>query len=293
MKKLFTGVATALVTPFKKNEIDFTAMGRHINAQIAQGVDALIVLGTTGEASTLTLNEKHAVIAFAMEVVAGRIPVIVGIGGNNPANIIELGQYAKSQGVAGVMVTAPYYNKATQAGLVRFFTTIAGTLKMPMIVYNVPGRAGVNILPQTLAEISRHRWVAGIKEASGDIGQIAEAVRLSKKPVYGGDDGLALPCYSVGCVGIISVASNVDVQSVKDIWLAHKRSANTLARSLFYEQLPFYRALFCEVNPIPVKYVLSTKGVCRNELRLPLTPLTSELQALFHPSLGTSVNPSK
>jgi len=274
-KKLFTGVCTALVTPFTKHhDVDYLALARLINSQIEFGVDALLVLGTTGEAPTLSLDEKKSIINFATEIVKGRVPLIVGIGGNNPDSIIHLGQFAKGAGADGVMVSAPYYNKATQEGLVEFFKVISAEVKLPMIVYNVPGRCGVNILPETASEIARDKYVVGIKEASGNIEQIQDVVRLcASTAVYSGDDTIALPCYAVGCEGIISVASNAKPKEVASIFNAFKANKPRLARVEFYTHLPFFQSLFKQVNPIPIKYELSKFDVCENVVRLPLLPM--------------------
>jgi len=244
--------------------------------------------------------------------------VIVGIGGNNPAAAIDLGLFAKRAGAQGVMLCAPYYNKCTQAGALEFFNTVANAVGLPMIVYNVPARTGMNLEPQTLAKIAENQYIAGIKEASGNVAQVAEVIALthpvtaspchpsmlegntnsffrkSEKPitnktsgqfpsvrgvpsrarrgvlaVYCGDDALALPCYALGCDGVISVASNVDPVTTRKIWTS--RSAK-----LFLKQLPIYKALFCEVNPIPVKYALHLQGFCTPEMRLPLTTLSED-----------------
>jgi len=273
VRKLFTGVCTALVTPFRRGRVDFDALGKLVRRQIAAGVDAICVLGTTGEAPTLSMDEKCAIIKFTNTIVNGRIPVVFGIGGNNPADIIELGKFVRTTcrgGRIGVMVSAPYYNKCTQSGAVRFFRTIANAVKLPLVVYNVPGRAGVNLEPATIAAIARNKYVTGIKEASGDMTQIAETVRLCRAAVYCGDDALALPCYAVGCQGVISVASNIKPREVRRIWLLRK---NMAGRRLYLAQLPFYRDLFTQVNPIPVKHMLWALGLIQNELRLPLTEM--------------------
>jgi len=274
MKKLFTGVCTALITPFNKhNDVDYVALGRLIKNQIDSGVDALLILGTTGEAPTLSLDEKKSIINFTIEIVAKRVPVVVGIGGNNPSSIIELGLYAKSVGADAVMVTAPYYNKATQDGMVKFFNHIAKNVQLPMIVYNVPGRCSVNILPETMERIAKNKLVYGIKEASGNIEQIQTIVRLCPNTaVYSGDDTIALPCYAVGCVGIISVASNARPAAVASIHKNFIARKVTTARRRYFEHLPYFQSLFSQVNPIPIKHELSKMGICKNILRLPLTP---------------------
>jgi len=288
MDKLFTGICTALATPFSKNQVDYKAFTKLIELQLKNKIDALLFLGTTGEAPTLSSQEKQEIIRFALKTVDNRVPVIFGLGGNSPVDIISLGKFVahtakinKSENIS-VMVSAPYYNKCTQSGAVEFFTKIANEIKLPMIVYNVPGRTGVNLEPATLSKISENKFVAGIKEACGNIAQISEVIQLCKNTaVYSGDDALALPCYSVGCSGIISVASNVIPKDVRDVYNAYRCQQNALARDMFLSQLPLYKALFCEVNPIPVKFALSHLGITKNEVRLPLTPLTSQNQDII------------
>lgn len=275
-KPIFTGVCTALVTPFDKNgKTDFEAFKNLINFQIKGGVSALLFLGTTGEASTMSLDEKKEIVQFAKEQVNGRLPIIVGIGGNNPSTIIE---FAKTlSGIDGVLLSSPYYNKATQAGLVTFFHTIANNIRLPIIVYNVPSRTGQNIEPETFAQICKNRYIAGIKEASGNITQFAEVIRnCPNTPVYSGDDAFALPSYALGAKGVISVASNAVPTQTQTIFDLLSKQENKEAKNLFYTQLPLYRALFCEVNPIPVKYLLADLGIIKNHLRLPLTPLSQK-----------------
>ena len=206
MEPIFTGVATALVTPFNsKQQIDFPALRRLIDRQIKMKVDALVILGTTGEISTLTLTERHRIIDYALQVVKGRIPLIFGIGGNDPANIIDLGKYVAqaakvTAGKIGIMVTAPYYNKGTPDGIYAYYQTITNAVKLPTIVYNIPSRTGVNISPENLARITTLPFVVGIKEASGNLQQITQTVHLcSNIAVYSGDDTLALAAYAVGC----------------------------------------------------------------------------------------------
>jgi len=299
VKVLFSGVCTALVTPFKNGEVDFKALGNLIHRQIDAGVDALCILGTTGEASTLSFEEKCEIIKHMTDYIRQKnITLIFGIGGNNPTEIIKLGRVVREQCECkqlrvAVMLSAPYYNKCTQDGAVKFFNTIANAVQLPMIVYNVPGRTGVNLEPETLALICKNKYVCGIKEASGNIEQIAEVVRVcsdvasalrrndvsetaiseqstsNSVTVYCGDDTIALPCYSVGCKGIISVASNVRPKEVLEIW-------KNKARELYLKELPFYRSLFSQVNPIPVKYELSKLGLIQNELRLPLTAMNAK-----------------
>ena len=280
MEPIFTGIATALVTPFNhKHKIDFTALRNLIERQIKMQADAIVILGTTGEISTLSAKERHAVIDCALETIKNRIPIIFGIGGNDPASIIDLGNYLlqasqNSTAKIGIMITAPYYNKGTQDGIYAYYKLITSTLKLPTIVYNIPGRTGVNITPETMQRIAGLPFVAGIKEASGDIQQIMQTVKLcSHTAVYCGDDTLAIPAYAVGCRGIISVASNLEVAPLKEIWKLFNQGQNQKALNLFQKELPFYQSLFRVVNPIPIKHELAKHGLIKNVLRLPLLPI--------------------
>lgn len=280
MEPIFTGIATALVTPFNtKQQVDFSALRRLIKRQIKMQADTLVVLGTTGEISTLTLTERHAIIDCALQIVRGQIPLIFGIGGNDPANIINLGQYVahatkQYNGKVGIMVTAPYYNKGTPAGILAYYQAITNAVKLPTIIYNIPSRTGVNITPDNMAKIAQLPFVAGIKEASGDLHQITQVVQLCPNTaVYSGDDTLALPCYAVGCRGIISVASNLTVAPVKKIWQLYNEGKTQSALQLFQKELSGYHALFRVVNPIPIKAELARQGLIKNVLRLPLLPI--------------------
>ena len=280
MEPIFTGIATALVTPFNlKQEIDFPALRRLIKRQISMNVDALVILGTTGEISTLTLEERHAVIDYALATVNDKVPLIFGIGGNDPANIIALGEYVaqaakNTANKVGIMITTPYYNKGTPEGIYAYYKTITKAVKLPTIVYNIPARTGVNITPENMARIAKLPYVAGIKEASGNLQQITQTVRLCPDvAVYSGDDTLALPCYAVGCRGIISVATNIDVAPVKEIWQLYSAGEPITALTKFQHELPFYESLFRVVNPIPIKFELAKHGLIKNVLRLPLLPI--------------------
>ncbi len=279
MRKIFEGVGTALVTPFIKNKIDFPALKELICRQINMNVDAIVLLGTTGEICTLSAKERKDIVKFSLEINKDRVPLIFGIGGNNPAAIINLGLFIKKikdelgYRKVGVMITSPYYNKSTQQGLFEYFKKITNTVKLPAIVYNIPTRTSINIEPETLQRITKLPFVTGIKEASGNIDQITEVTKLCPDTaVYSGDDTLALPSYSVGCQGIISVASNLDVAPVKKIYSLYKSGEVTKALELYQNQLPFYKSLFSLVNPIPIKYELSKIGLIKNSLRLPLVP---------------------
>jgi 4-hydroxy-tetrahydrodipicolinate synthase len=280
MEPIFTGIATALVTPFNsQGKVDFLILRHLIERQIKMEVDALVILGTTGEISTLSTKERHSIIDCSLKTVNGRIPLIFGIGGNDPTNIINLGKYVATAaqnipGQVGIMVTAPYYNKGTPNGIYTYYKTITEAVKLPMIVYNIPSRTSVNITPDNLARIATLPYIAGIKEASGNLQQITQTALLCPNiAVYSGDDTLSLPSYSVGCRGIISVATNLDVIPVKRIWQLYNDGKTKLALKCFQKELPFYQSLFHVVNPIPIKAELAKKGLIKNVLRLPLLPI--------------------
>ncbi len=289
---IFTGCATALVTPFTADGVDFDAFGRFIDFQIDGGVSALVVLGTTGEAATMTEDEKIATVKFAIEKINGRVPVIVGTGSNNTAEAIRYSQKIEALGVDALLVVTPYYNKCTQDGLIAHYTAIADAVHTPIIVYNVPGRTGVNILPATFAEIAKHKNVVAIKEASGNMEQIADTIRLSKglADVISGDDGITVPIMAVGGTGVISVASNVAPKFVSDTCAAALRGDYKTAGEMQLKLLPLVKSLFSETNPIPAKFAVSEMGFGANLPRLPLTPMTKgnadKLHALMQDFIG-------
>lgn len=280
MEPIFTGIATALVTPFNHDQtIDFPTLGILIERQIEMQVDALVILGTTGEISTLSNAERLAIIDYTVKKVQNRIPIIFGIGGNDPTRIIKLGRYVsnvakQTKQKISIMVTAPYYNKSSQDGIYQYFKTITEAIKLPTIIYNIPSRTGVNIYPETISRIVTLPYVAGIKEASGNLHQIAQIFKYcSNTTVYCGDDTLSLPSYAIGCRGIISVASNIDVEPLKKIWHSYVIGKVDIALQNFQKELPFYESLFRVVNPIPIKYELAQRGLIKNVLRLPLIPI--------------------
>lgn len=275
---IFKGTATALITPFTESGVDFDALDKLLDAQVAGGVSAVVVLGTTGEPATMTAAEKKAVIEFSVKKLKGVIPVIVGTGSNSTAAAIENSVQAEKLGADAILVVTPYYNKATQAGLVAHYTAIADAVNIPIICYNVPGRTGVNLLPATFAKIAEHRNISAIKEASGNMEQIEEAIRLSegKAVVYSGDDGITVPLMAMGGMGVISVASNVAPKFTSDMTSAMLDGDLAKAAAMQLRMLPFVRALFCEVNPIPVKKAAQLKGLCNGIVRLPLTEMTEE-----------------
>ena len=272
-KALFTGCAAALVTPFSDGEIDFTAFGRLIERQIDCGTDALVVCGTTGEPATLTQEEKDAALGFAIQQAGGRVPVIAGTGANCTKMTIAQSRRAQKLGADGLLMVTPYYNKATQQGLIEHFTAAADAVDLPVILYNVPSRTGVNLLPETAARLMEHENIMGVKEASGDISQFAELSRLCSgcAALYAGNDDQVLPMLSLGAQGVISAAANAAPVQMKEIVLAWFSGEPERSRAAQLSLLPLIRLLFSEVNPIPVKAALEIMGVCRAEVRLPLT----------------------
>ena len=275
---VFTGAATAIITPFKDNQIDYKAFAHLIDWQIAEGIDAIVVCGTTGEGSTLTDEEHRDAIKFAVDHVAGRIPVIAGTGSNDIAYAIDLTKFACEVGADAMLVVTPYYNKATQRGLYESFTAIADASTKPLILYNVPSRTGCNLLPATVAKLAEHPNIVAIKEACGNISQIAEVAALTrgKLDIYSGNDDQIVPIMSLGGKGVISVLSNLMPRETSE--LCHKFMNGDVAGSakMQLDLLDLVGALFCEVNPIPVKAAMSAMGYCENTLRLPLTTMEPE-----------------
>ena len=274
---LFRGVATALITPLceKTDSVDYQSLGRLIDWQIKKGINALVIAGTTGEGSTLSDEEHREVLRFSAERVAGRVPVIAGTGSNDTAYAISLTKYACEVGCDGMLVVTPYYNKATQNGLIKMFTAIADASTKPIILYNVPSRTGVNILPRTYLALAEHPMICGIKEANGNISSIVETASLvgDKLDIYSGNDDQIVPVLAMGGAGVISVLSNVfpsETVRICDSWFSGDVKTS---RELQCRYLPFINALFSEVNPIPVKAAMHVMGWCENYLRLPLTPM--------------------
>ena len=275
---IFRGVATAIITPTNANGVDYEAFGRLIDWQVEEGINAIVVCGTTGENPTLTDEEHKECIRFCVERVNHRVPVIAGTGSNDTAHAIAMTKYASAVGADAILVVTPYYNKATQKGLVAMFNAIADASTVPMIVYNVPSRTGVGIEPATYAELAKHPRIAAIKEANGNISKIVETAALldGALDIYSGNDDQIVPILSMGGLGVISVLSNVmprKTVEMCDRWFAGDVKG---AAELQKELLPLTNALFCEVNPIPVKAALAAMGFCENYLRLPLTPMSEE-----------------
>jgi 4-hydroxy-tetrahydrodipicolinate synthase len=272
---IFTGAATALVTPLNENGVDYASLEKLINWQIDSGIDALVICGTTGEASTLNDEEHMAVLKFAIEVAKGRVPMIAGTGSNDTAHAIEMTKYACSIGYDAVLVVTPYYNKTTQRGLIAMFTAIADASTKPLILYNVPGRTGVNIEPATYAALADHPNIAAIKEAGGNISKIVETAALvgDKLDIYSGNDDQIVPILACGGKGVISVLSNVVPEETSEMCHTFFKGDVKTAMEMQIKYLPLTNALFCEVNPIPVKAAMAALGFCENFVRLPLVTM--------------------
>ena len=274
---IFTGAGVAIVTPmYQDGTVNYDKLGELIEFQIANHTDSIIITGTTGEASTLSEEEHVECIRFAVEKVAKRIPVIAGTGSNCTKTAIYLTKEAEKAGADGALVVTPYYNKATQKGLVQHFGMIAQNTSLPMILYSVQSRTGVNILPQTVAELrSVHENVVAVKEASGNISQVADIMQMTQGDidVYSGNDDQIVPILSLGGKGVISVLSNVCPQETHDIVARFLDGDVAGSRELQLRALPLVHALFCEVNPIPVKTAMNLMGMAVGPLRLPMTPM--------------------
>ena len=275
---IFEGAATALVTPLNENGIDFENFGKLIDWQIEQGINALVICGTTGEASTLTDAEHKEAIRFAVERAAHRVPIIAGTGGNDTAYAVELTKYACSVGVDACLIVTPYYNKATQNGLIKMFYTIADASTKPIIVYNIPGRTGVNIMPKTFVELAKHPMIAAVKEASGNISQCVKIMQLvgDQMDMYSGNDDQTVPIMSIGGKGVISVLSNVFPKETAEMCRKFLDGDVKGSAEMQLRYLPLIDALFSEVNPIPAKAAMSKRGFGENYVRLPLTPMEED-----------------
>ncbi|MGF7056627.1 4-hydroxy-tetrahydrodipicolinate synthase [Brassicibacter mesophilus] len=273
---LFKGSGVALVTPFTNDEIDYDKLSELIEWQIENNTDAIIVCGTTGESSTMSDSERREVIKFTIEKVNKRVPVIAGTGSNNTAYSIELSKYAEKQGADGLLIVTPYYNKTTQKGLIEHYSAIADNVNIPIILYNVPGRTGLNLLPKTVEVLSKHRNIKAVKEASGNISQVAEIARLCDNNfyVYSGNDDMVVPLLSLGGSGVISVVANILPKDTHDMVVSYLEGNIEKARKLQLDMKELIDTLFIETNPIPVKTAMNLMGMNAGELRLPLTSMT-------------------
>ncbi len=274
-KTIFTGMATAIVTPMTKDGIDYEALGRFLEFQIESGINAIVVMGTTGENATIEPADQKEVIRFTVEKVAKRVPVIAGTGTNNTAHVLENTKNACEVGADAVLVVTPYYNKATQKGLIVHFTAVADASTVPVILYNVPGRTGCNLLPETVAQLAEHPNIVGIKEATGNMAQMVKIRQLcgDKIHIYSGEDALTVPMMAMGAKGTISVLSNVVPKQAVAMTDACLRGDYETAAAMQCDLLPLIDLLFCEVNPIPAKAAVSAMGYGEENLRLPLTPM--------------------
>lgn len=275
MKKplVFQGTATAIITPFKNGEIDFVSFGKLLDRQTDNGIDAIIVCGTTGEAATLTPCERLRLIEYAVRRSGAKVPIIAGTGSNSTRCAVELTKEAVEAGCDAVLVVTPYYNKATQKGLVMHYEKIADISEVPLIVYNVPTRTSVNIEPETYAELAKHPNINAVKESGTNFVKILETLRLcgDSLNLYSGNDNQIMPLLALGSMGVISVLSNLIPDEVKKITSSYFAGDTKTALDQQLRLLPLMEAIFCEVNPIPIKYLLSEHGLCKNEVRLPLT----------------------
>ena len=289
MKKiLFKGCGTAISTPFDENGVNLKEFEKLIEDQIQKNVDAIIVCGTTGESSTMTTEEKKQAIECAVKTANGRIPIIAGTGGNNTKQVIENSKLAESLGVDGLLIVTPYYNKCTQKGLIEHYKVIAQSVSLPIILYSVPSRTGVNIEPKTCLELSKIENIVAIKEASGNISQVAEIAHLcgDNLHIYSGNDDQILPILSLGGLGVISVLSNVKPEYTHNIVQNFFDGDIQKATKMQLDALPLIKALFSEVNPIPVKAALNIQGYNFGTPRLPLTPMTAEKMKVLKQALN-------
>jgi 4-hydroxy-tetrahydrodipicolinate synthase len=286
---MFTGSCVALVTPFKNNEVDKEKLRELVEFHLSNGTDAILPCGTTGESATLSYEEHIEVIRIVVETVKKRIPVIAGTGSNSTRETYELTKHAKEIGADAVLLVAPYYNKPTQKGLYEHYSFIAKNVDIPIIIYNIPGRTGVNISPETIISLAKaHKNVIGVKEASGSIDQVSEIVRNTAElnfSVFSGDDSLTLPILAVGGKGVISVIANIlprDTHNLCEYWF---KGDVKKAQELHLKMFPLVKALFIETNPIPIKAAMGMLGLCSDELRLPLVPMEEKNREKLYQAL--------
>ncbi len=285
---MFRGSIVALATPFKDGKVDEDAFRELIEFQIAEGTSAISPCGTTGESATMEMEVHTRVIDIAIEAVNKRVPVIAGTGANSTSEAIELTKHAKEAGADGTLQVTPYYNKPTQEGLYQHYKAIAKAVPLPQMLYNVPGRTSINMLPETVARLAELPEVVAVKEASGDLGQMAEIVNLAgdKITLLSGDDNVTLPVLAIGGKGVVSVVANIVPKDTADMVKAWEEGNVARARELFYKLLPLCKAMFYETNPIPVKTSLALMGKINEELKLPLVPLAPANRERLKKALG-------
>lgn len=271
---IFKGAGVAIVTPMKENyEVDYEALEQNINYQIENGTDCIVIAGTTGEGATLSMEEHTQVIKAAVDFTKHRIPVVAGTGSNCTETAIQLSQEAEEVGVDGLLLVTPYYNKATQKGLIKHYTAVADSVKLPIILYNVPSRTGCNIMPETVAELVKNvENIVGIKDATGNLSHAAQMMNLcdGKLELYSGNDDQVLPLLSIGGIGVISVLSNVAPRQTHDMVMEYLNGNHAKAMKIQLDAIPLINALFSEVNPIPVKAAMNMLGMPAGPLRAPL-----------------------
>lgn len=287
---MFEGTYTALVTPFRNGEVDYTALAHLLERQVNAGVDGVVPCGSTGESATLSHDEHERVIAFVIEKSAKRLKVIAGTGSNSTRESVRLTKFASQHGADGALLIAPYYNKPTQEGLYAHYSAVAEAVELPLIVYNIPGRSAVNIAPETMARLARVDNIVAVKEASGSLDQVTRIIESCGPAftVLAGDDTLTLPMLAVGGRGVIAVISNVMPEGLVKLVRAALAGDFASARSQHYAMLPLMRAMGLETNPIPIKAALAAMGLIENELRLPLTRLSESYVANLKESLETA-----
>ena len=275
-KDMFSGALTAIVTPFKNGKVDENCLKDLIEFQIEQGINGIVPCGTTGESPTLTHDEHDRVIQLTVEVVNKRVPVLAGTGSNSTEEAVKLTKHAEKIGADGALLITPYYNKPTQEGLIAHFEAVAAHVSIPIVLYNVPGRTGVNLLPKTVIQLSKNKKFWGVKEASGSIVQASEIIRETDMKVLSGDDSLTFPLISVGGAGVISVTSNIIPGIMTELVRLAKGSAEDInkAQQMHLKYLPLFKDLFIETSPSPIKAAMNMVGLIENELRLPLVPLS-------------------
>ena len=282
-KELFKGVCTALITPFKDEKIDYHSLKNLIEFQINSGIDALLVNGTTGESATLTECEKRELISFTVREVAGRVPLIAGTGSNSTTRALHLSQFASDVGADAILVVTPYYNKASRDGLIEHYRTIADNVNIPLILYNVPSRTGVNIPLDVYDSLANHPNIVGVKEANSSVGEMAKLIQKcsNRLDIYTGNDDLILPTLALGGCGVISVISNILPKETVALCRLFFEGKTKEATELQLKLLPIINALFSEVNPIPIKALMSHAGFCKEEYRLPLCPISADKKAML------------
>ena len=292
---MFKGVFTALITPFKNGTLDETALASMIEFQINNGISGLVPCGTTGESATLSHTEHKHVITTCLNLVHGRIPIIAGTGSNSTAETIELTRFAKEAGASGALLITPYYNKPTQEGLFRHYQTVADTVDIPLVLYNVPSRTGVDLLPDTVTRLSKHPNIVALKEATANMERASIILQQTEGRInlLSGDDATFLPFMAVGGTGVISVSTNIAPDQMVALWKHFSKGDLTASRRSHNKLLEINRLLFCETNPIPVKAAAAMMGLCGPEIRLPLTPLAEQYreplrQAMHRIGLATT-----